>query len=194
MTFFSLDEHTDRCHYPVARSFFFQYDYDFYCVFYCACYEGFQHLDWKLQLLKSVAKKVGKPEKFDKWGSSNITKSNSIARCIRDNKVAELLSSKVMEVCAVYTDNAGKEYCFGVEHDYKDFLSKNIYYEKNAQNAYKQCKEKGKELDIDFSEIIVNLQRYNNTEFKELSDIQKINLTKLLSKNFIKNYNNDYTS
>lgn len=197
MHFFSIDEHTITCYGNRPKWFLFQYQYDFYLIFYCSCHEHNEHLDFKLNLIKSVAKNVGKPEKFDKYNHSNINKSINLKECIRERKIDYLLSRSMIEVCSIYSDMTGKEYCFGVKNKYSDFLANNIEYKQNITKAIKQIEEKKLFNDMELKIILDTLSeliRHNDTQYKDLSDIQKVNLTKLLSKNFIKTYTHDYKS
>ena len=198
MTTFSIDEHKEDCGFAYPKYFLFQYNYDFYCIIYCSCHQGWEHhLDFKLNLIKSVAKKIGKPEKFDKYQRSNINKSNLLSKIKNKNDVSYALSSTITEVSYIYEDASGKTYCFGINHSFYDFLKYNIEYIDNIRKAHNTIKEK----DI-FSENIKeylnsnlnNLVRHNKTDYEDLSDIQKVKLTTLLSKNFIKTYKHDNKS
>ncbi len=198
MTTFSIDEHNEDCGFAYPKYFLFQYNYDFYCIIYCSCHQGWEHhLDFKLNLIKSVAKKIGKPEKFDKYQRSNIDKSNLLSSIKNQNDVSYALSTIITEVSYIYDDLIGKEYCFGIHHCFSDFLKYNIQYRENLSKAYHTIEEK----DIFSNDVkkylesnLDNLTRHNRTDYADLSDIQKVNLTTLLSKNFIKNYKHDHKS
>jgi hypothetical protein len=187
MTFFSITDHF-QCNYPSLRNFTFQYKHDFYNISYCRCHEKHEHLEWKLSLIKLLGKKIGKPEKFDTYGYSNINKSNVLAQKIRENKISEILETPAFEICSIYCDNAGKDYCFGVQSDYHEHMSTIVFYDDNIRKALKEIDNK-EIFDKDEKEYIkssiIELKRYNKDEYGDLSEIQKIKLTKLLSKQFI---------
>ena len=199
MHFFSIDEHTITCYGNRPKWFLFQYQYDFYLIFYCSCHEHIEHLDFKLNLIKSVAKIVGKKEKFDKYDQYNniVEKSYNLKECIKHRKIDFLLSRNIIEVSSIYLDCTGKEFCFGINHTYSEFLANNVNYKMNYFNAINQIKQK--EIFNEYQlyyllDELSELRRHNDTKYEDLTDIQKINLTKLLSKNFIKTYTHDYKS
>jgi hypothetical protein len=198
MTTFSIDEHNEDCNFVNPNYFLFQYNYDFYCIIYCSCHQGWQHhLDFKLQLIKSVAKNIGKPEKFDKYQRSNIDKSNLLSSIKNQNDISYVLSTKITEVSYIYDDRTGKEYCFGVHHCFSHFLKYNIQYSDNIRKSYNIIEEKdifSDDVKKYLKSSLNNLIRHNRTDYEDLSDIQKVKLTTLLSKNFIKNYKHDHKS
>ena len=113
---------------------------------------------------------------------------------INDRNTEYVLSSKIAEINYTYFDNAGKQYCFGAWHNFNDYLLFIMSYEEKRRLFYDSIKNSPLFNKIEKEFIInefISLIRLNNDNWSELTDIQKINLTKLLSKNFLKNYHDN---
>jgi hypothetical protein len=184
MNIYSITDHADDCYYYMKNTFCFQYAYDFHCVIYCQCMQKRQHhLDWKLDLIKTIAKKVGKAEKFNRC----INKGNDLKNAIKNNKVSALFDKDITEVNAIYLDNAMKSYCYGTEHSFTEYLSLSVNYRDNFHKATSKIKSLDifdkDEYDVLFSQLC-ELHRHNVNDWEFLTDIQKTKLTKLLIKNY----------
>ena len=188
MMFFSLTEHCrENCWYPKPEHFVFQYCHRFFCVSYCPCMNGYDHLDWKMTLIKSVAKKCGLESSLERpYGPS---KSNVLKELIKERNNSYLIEKPMTEVCYLYSNNAGKDYYLGDTRPFREHLSTLISYRENITSAMKAIKDKENHIYNHESIIqkISDLRYCNKDHYEELSDVQKIDLTKLLSKNFIKN-------
>ncbi len=183
MNQYSLSDHTHTCWGSRVNKYIFQYDFNFYCINYCRCWEGYDHLDWKLLLLKSIGKKLGKTD----WRlNQSISKSNPLKKALKERDSQIILQSGFFEIMGIYYDNAGKEYCFGNSMDYKEYVSKCIGYHERFHEALKWAKDD----EISFKQLS-NLHYANKDHVESLSQNQMITLTDLLTKKFIKN---DYAS
>jgi len=138
-------------------------------------------LEFNLKILNQIAE----IQEY-KW---EVTKSNQLKKAIADKTMDVLLQRDVTEICFIYRDATGKEYCFVNQIKYSDYLEMATKYKQESMLAVRQIRrnplvdECMKEHTID---KIIELRTANQSEYDQLSDVQVMKLTDALSKNYLK--------
>lgn len=164
----------------------FQYQFEFYMIVHCSCLQGYaHHLDWKESLLKQVSD-LKKCDRYD------VKRGNPLKDLIKNRKIDFLLNKPMKEILYIYEDMTTKCYAFERKTPFNEYMANLVYYNDNYKAAKKRINDDESGLfedkwdkDCCISELNI-LYRENNDYFNELSDIQKISLTKLLTKDFLK--------
>lgn len=188
MKIVALQEHKEHCdgYCSGARYFVFQYRHEFYCIIYCGCY--YDGLDFKEAVLKGISVKENHLEKFDRY-RCGVSRSNDLKNYLKEKNTSLMLGKRMQEVCYVYSNNANRLFAMAAESSYQDYLSTLVLYEDNFLSAMRQLE------DLEFidetekkiiEDQIFELHRYNRNDYEDLSCIQKMNLTDLLTRHFIK--------
>lgn len=140
-----------------------------------------------MDVLNNASLKKKRADRFDKY-SNRVTKSNPLKDVLRDRDFSKLFNSPYPEVCYVYS-SVRTDYAMVNPHEFSDYLSKFIFY-KDRFHESTRIVESMELLDKPEIEYVKSelstLYRYNENHYEELTDIQKISLTKLLSKQFLK--------
>jgi hypothetical protein len=206
MNFFALEDHTSNCScvkprpkeldewMPISprvykKFFVFQYKYDFYCIIYCYCWEGYSHLDFKMDMLNHVSLKKKYPKSWNKYDyNRDISKSNPIRDVLKDRDIAHLFNAPMDEICYTYSSMT-ETYGMISKQTGKEFLINSINYQDNYWKALKEIKTKDilDNIDREFiTDQIQDLYSLNKDHYSNLTDVQKVSLTKLLSSTFLK--------
>lgn len=182
MQIFSITDHSIICknkHYKHESYFCFQFNYKFYMVIYCSCWD-YDHLSFKNDLIR----KAGKKYKLDKYKEDDINRSVDIKKLINKNELDFLLSRDISEVCYCYSDNAGKEYCISNLVSFTDWTLEQINYLDNCRLAIETIHKMNicDSFKDQLKSQIYKLNGFNNSNYDHLSHIDKVKLTKFFLK------------
>lgn len=111
-------------------SFVFYHANYFYLIEYNKCLERPHHLDFKFSILKQAIEQIKKADYY------NVERSYRIDEELRASRNKGIRFKKELnEFNYVYSDNAGKDYCFYTTINFKEHLINSIELKENATKA-----------------------------------------------------------
>lgn len=143
---------------------------------------NFDHVQTKLEMIQSLAE-------YNNHNPDIISKSNILKETIRENKIDALLNrDRITEICYLYK-SPKEAYCFSNDVETKNWLVSLTSYEDNYFKAKEYLKTTSlfdADVALDLINQMTKIYIANGNDLEELNEVQKIKLTKLLTKNIVK--------